>query len=116
VTGQTPEPYDANNPPANYHPNWQPRRLDDLKHDRRPHAFHIHQLHFLVTAIKRVAVPNPQLVDTVTVPFWKSTGPYPKVTVPMDFRDPNIAGSFVYYCHIPDHEEARMMATIKVNP
>ena len=34
----------------------------------------------------------------------------------MDFRDPDIAGSFVYDCHILDREEAGMMATIKVNP
>jgi FtsP/CotA-like multicopper oxidase with cupredoxin domain len=70
----------------------------------------------LVTAINRVAVPNPQLVDTVAIPFWKGTGPYPNVTVRMDFRDPNMAGSFVYHCHILDHEDVGMMATIKVNP
>ena len=30
--------------------------------------------------------------------------------------DPNIAGTFVYHCHILDHEDAGMMAKIQVNP
>jgi FtsP/CotA-like multicopper oxidase with cupredoxin domain len=81
-----------------------------------PHAFHIHQIHFLVMAINGVNVTNPYLADTVTVPNWTGTGPYPNVTVRMDFRDPNIAGSFVYHCHILDHEDGGMMATILVKP
>ena len=80
------------------------------------HAFHIHQLHFLVTAINGVAVTNPYMADTITVPNWTGTGAYPNVTLRMDFRDPNIAGSFVYHCHILDHEDGGMMATIVVNP
>jgi FtsP/CotA-like multicopper oxidase with cupredoxin domain len=54
------------------------------------------------------------LVDTVTIPPWTGTGPYPNVTMRMDFRDPNIAGRFVYHCHILDHEDGGMMATIVV--
>jgi FtsP/CotA-like multicopper oxidase with cupredoxin domain len=34
----------------------------------------------------------------------------------MDFRDPEIAGTFVYHCHILDHEDAGMMAKIEVDP
>jgi hypothetical protein len=31
----------------------------------------------------------------------------------MDFRDPNIAGTFVYHGHVLDHEDAGMMAKIR---
>jgi FtsP/CotA-like multicopper oxidase with cupredoxin domain len=34
----------------------------------------------------------------------------------MDFSDPAIAGQFVYHCHILDHEDGGMMATIEVDP
>ena len=80
------------------------------------HAFHIHQIHFLVMAINGVPVPNPDLQDTIQIPNWAGTGPYPSVTLRMDFRDPNIAGTFVYHCHILDHEDGGMMAKIQVNP
>ena len=80
------------------------------------HVFHMHQLHFLVMAVNGVPVPNPELQDTVTIPNWSGTGAYPSVTVRMDFRDPNIAGTFVYHCHILDHEDGGMMAKIQVNP
>jgi hypothetical protein len=34
----------------------------------------------------------------------------------MDFRDPNIIGTFVYHCHILQHEDQGMMAEIQVLP
>jgi FtsP/CotA-like multicopper oxidase with cupredoxin domain len=34
----------------------------------------------------------------------------------MDFCDPNIAGTFVYHCHVLDHEDAGMMGKILVKP
>ena len=34
----------------------------------------------------------------------------------MDFRDPNIVGTFVYHCHILQHEDAGMMGAIQVLP
>jgi len=80
------------------------------------HAFHIHQLHFLVMAVNGVPVQNPELLDTITLPTWSGSGPYPSVKLRMDFRDPNIAGTFVYHCHILDHEDGGMMAKIQVNP
>ncbi len=80
------------------------------------HAFHIHQLHFLLMAVNGVPVPNPELYDTYTIPQWSGSGPYPSITVRMDFRDPQIAGTFVYHCHILDHEDGGMMAKILVNP
>jgi FtsP/CotA-like multicopper oxidase with cupredoxin domain len=57
-----------------------------------------------------------RLQDTVIIPNWTGAGLYPTVTVGMDFRDPNIAGTFVYHCHILDHEDGGMMAKIQVNP
>ena len=85
-------------------------------HTSEEHAFHMHQIHFLVTAINGVAVANPTLQDTFSVPYWTGTGPYPSITVRMDFRDPNIAGTFVYHCHVLDHEDAGMMGKILVKP
>ena len=61
-------------------------------------------------------VDDPTLRDTIDVPYWSGDGPYHSVKLRMDFRDPNIAGSFVYHCHILDHEDGGMMATIVVNP
>jgi hypothetical protein len=34
----------------------------------------------------------------------------------MDFRDPNTVGTFVYHCHLLEHEDAGMMGTIRVEP
>ena len=80
------------------------------------HAFHIHQIHYLFLATSDVPETNVQLRDTVVVPAWSGTGPYPNVKLRMDFRDPAIAGTFVFHCHVLDHEDAGMMAKIQVNP
>jgi FtsP/CotA-like multicopper oxidase with cupredoxin domain len=32
----------------------------------------------------------------------------------MDFRDPNIVGTFVYHCHLLEHEDGGMMGVIRV--
>jgi FtsP/CotA-like multicopper oxidase with cupredoxin domain len=80
------------------------------------HDFHIHQVHFLLMAINGVPVQNPELYDTYPLPAWTGSGPYPSITVRMDFRDPQIAGTFVFHCHILDHEDAGMMQKIQVNP
>ncbi|WP_263351954.1 multicopper oxidase domain-containing protein [Acidicapsa acidisoli] len=34
----------------------------------------------------------------------------------MDFRHPNIVGTFVYHYHILDHEDKGMMGSIQVLP
>jgi hypothetical protein len=34
----------------------------------------------------------------------------------MDFRDPNIIGTFPYHCHLLEHEDKGMMGTIRVVP
>ena len=116
VDGQQPRLFDAKNPPAITTNVGAVEDWTISNQTAESHAFHIHQIHFLVTAINGQPVTNPNLVDTVTIPAWTGTGPYPNVTVRMDFRDPNIAGTFVYHCHILDHEDGGMMATIVVRP
>ncbi|MGA8531536.1 MAG: multicopper oxidase domain-containing protein [Acidobacteriaceae bacterium] len=80
------------------------------------HVFHIHQLHFQVLAIDGQPVNDPALRDTMDIPYWSGSGPYPSITVRMDFSDPNIIGTFVYHCHILEHEDGGMMGEIEVLP
>ena len=81
------------------------------------HAFHIHQIHFKVLEIDGKPVTNQDLRDTIEIPFWEGPGtPYHSVKVLMDFRDPTIAGTFVFHCHILLHEDLGMMHKILVEP
>jgi FtsP/CotA-like multicopper oxidase with cupredoxin domain len=80
------------------------------------HIFHIHQIHFQVLEVNGVAVNDPAVRDTVDLPYWSGSGAYPSVKLRMDFRDPNIIGTFVYHCHILQHEDAGMMGAIQVLP
>jgi FtsP/CotA-like multicopper oxidase with cupredoxin domain len=62
-------------------------------------------------------VNEPFLRDTVNVPYYNGhTLSYPSVRLRMDFRDPNIVGTFVYHCHLLEHEDGGMMGRIKVEP
>jgi len=81
------------------------------------HEFHIHQIHFLLMERngKAVTAGERQILDTVDLPYWSGTGPYPSIKVRMDFRGPDV-GDFVYHCHILDHEDGGMMAIIRVLP
>ena len=79
------------------------------------HAFHVHQIHFLVTEVDGQPVKNKDLHDTIEIPFWEGPGhPYHSVKMRMDFRDPTIAGTFVFHCHILLHEDLGMMHKILV--
>ena len=80
------------------------------------HIFHIHQLHFQMLAVDGVAVNDPALRDTYDIPYWSGTGAYHSITVRMDFSDPNIVGTFVYHCHILEHEDGGMMGAIQILP
>ena len=82
------------------------------------HDFHIHQVHFIVESVNGVPVPQPHWVDTLVLPP-EGVGVrgqlIPSLTkVLLDFRDPVIVGTFVYHCHILDHEDGGMMAKIQV--
>ena len=79
------------------------------------HAFHIHQIHFMMLEVDGKPVP-PDMRDTVTIPYWDGVHAYHSVKVRMDFRDPTIAGTFVYHCHILLHEDLGMMHKIEVKP
>jgi FtsP/CotA-like multicopper oxidase with cupredoxin domain len=80
------------------------------------HIFHIHQLHFQLMAVDGAPVNDPALRDTYDIPYWGGSGPYHSITVRMDFSDPNIIGTFVYHCHILEHEDGGMMGEIEVLP
>jgi FtsP/CotA-like multicopper oxidase with cupredoxin domain len=80
------------------------------------HSFHAHQLHFIVIGSRGVGWEEPTLRDTVNVPAWSGFGPYPSVTLRMDFRDPRIVGTFPFHCHIMQHVDGGMMGLIRVEP
>jgi FtsP/CotA-like multicopper oxidase with cupredoxin domain len=115
VDGQTPALFNPNNPPAIVTTQGA---VEDWTIENRAlenHEFHMHQIHFLLMAQNGVRVGNGQYLDMIQVPYWTGTGPYPSVTVRMDFRGPDV-GDFVYHCHILGHEDSGMMAIIRVIP
>jgi FtsP/CotA-like multicopper oxidase with cupredoxin domain len=77
------------------------------------HVFHIHQLDFQVTAINGEPQPFIGYQDVVTLPPATDTEAS-TVTVIIPFTNPVIVGKFVYHCHIIQHEDQGMMATILV--
>jgi FtsP/CotA-like multicopper oxidase with cupredoxin domain len=84
---------------------------------RELHAFHIHQLHFLLLDYSGRQVNEDFLRDTVNVPYYDGRSlAYPSVRLRMDFRDPNLVGTFVYHCHLLEHEDKGMMGSIEVKP
>jgi FtsP/CotA-like multicopper oxidase with cupredoxin domain len=86
-------------------------RTDEL------HAFHIHQIHFMLMDWSGTPVDEPFLRDTVNVPYHSGRMlSYPSVRLRMDFRDPNTVGTFVYHCHLIEHEDGGMMGMIRVEP
>ena len=117
VDGATPTLFDPNNPPAITTTQGSVEDWTIQNRAGENHEFHLHQVHFLLMAVNGVPVPasQQQYYDTIQVPFWSGTGPYPSVTVRADFRGPDI-GDFVYHCHILGHEDAGMMAIIRVLP
>jgi len=81
------------------------------------HAFHIHQIHFMLTEFNGVPLDEPFLRDTINVSYWDGKSrAYPSAKLRMDFRDPNIVGTFVYHCHLLEHEDGGMMGLIRVMP
>jgi FtsP/CotA-like multicopper oxidase with cupredoxin domain len=118
VDGQTPAPFD----PQSSVPNIVAKQgtVEDWIIENRSnelHAFHIHQLHFLLLDYLGRSVNQPFLRDTVNVPYYNGkTLAYPSVKLRMDFRDPNTVGTFVYHCHLLEHEDGGMMGLIRVDP
>jgi FtsP/CotA-like multicopper oxidase with cupredoxin domain len=81
------------------------------------HAFHMHQIHFKVIEVDGKPAGHSDMRDTIEIPYWEGKGsPYHSVKLRMDFRDPNIAGTFLFHCHILLHEDLGMMHKILVEP
>jgi suppressor of ftsI len=82
------------------------------------HDFHIHQTHFVVESINGVTQANQHWVDTAIIPpmgIGVAGQLIPaQMKVLIDFRDPTIRGTFLFHCHILDHEDGGMMAKIQV--
>jgi FtsP/CotA-like multicopper oxidase with cupredoxin domain len=118
VDGQTPVAFD----PKSSAPNMTARQgtVEDWIVENRTqefHAFHIHQTHFILMEWNGRVVDEPFLRDTVNIEYWDGKSPeYPSVKLRMDFRDPNITGTFAYHCHLLEHQDGGMMGTIRVEP
>ena len=118
VEGQTPAQFD----PKSGIPNIIAKQgtVEDWIIENRSselHAFHIHQLHFMLVDYRGKPVNEPFLRDTVNVPYYDGKAlEYPSVRLRMDFRDPNTVGDFVYHCHLLEHEDGGMMGLIRVEP
>jgi FtsP/CotA-like multicopper oxidase with cupredoxin domain len=118
IDGETPKPFE----PQSDIPDIVARQgdVEDWIVENRStelHDFHIHQLHFQLIDWNGIAVHEPFLRDTVNIPYYKSRMlAYPSVRLRMDFRDPNIVGTFVYHCHVLEHEDGGMMGSIRVVP
>ncbi len=115
--GHKPRLFDPANPPAIVTTQGAVEQWTIENRTQEDHVFHIHQIHFKLMDRDYAVLPpeQQQYLDTVVVPHWKGQGPYPSVTVLMDFRG-KITGDFVYHCHILEHEDGGMMATIRVLP
>jgi FtsP/CotA-like multicopper oxidase with cupredoxin domain len=116
VEGQKPKVFEPNESPVI---TTKVGAVEDWTIENRAletHAFHIHQIHFQLLEVNGQPVADQDLRDTIEIPYWSGTGPYPSVKVRMDFRDPTIAGTFLFHCHILLHEDLGMMHKILVQP
>jgi FtsP/CotA-like multicopper oxidase with cupredoxin domain len=118
VDGQAPTPFD----PSSDIPNIVTHEgdVEDWIIENRSqelHAFHIHQVHFLLLEFFGLPVGEPFLRDTINVPYWDGKNPvYPRVRIRIDFRDHSSVGLFPYHCHLLEHEDSGMMGLIRVEP
>ena len=118
VEGQTPEAFDPNSALPSMVA--QQGTVEDWTIENRTqefHAFHIHQIHFLMTEWNGRKVDEPFLRDTVNLEYWdgKSTA-YPSIKLRMDFRQPNAVGILPYHCHLLEHQDGGMMGILRVEP
>ncbi len=116
VEGQTPKVFDPSAPPAVVTKVGAVEDWILSNHSGELHTFHMHGTHFLFLEVDGKRLLNPEMRDTVTIPAWEGSGPYPTIRLRVDFRDPRTGGTFVYHCHISHHAETGMMGKIQVNP
>jgi FtsP/CotA-like multicopper oxidase with cupredoxin domain len=118
VEGQKPKQFDLSDPEPNI--VVQQGDVEEWTIENRTrelHAFHIHQIHFQLLEWNGVPLDEPFLRDTINVAYWDGySAQYPSVKLKMDFRDPRIVGTFVYHCHLLEHEDGGMMGTVRVEP
>lgn len=75
------------------------------------HPFHLHGTHFQVVATRDA---DGEWRDAPWL-AWKDTvnlAPYQRLRIRLAFRE---AGDWLFHCHIIEHEELGMMATIRVS-
>jgi suppressor of ftsI len=78
------------------------------------HVFHIDQTDFQVIEVNGDPQPFIGHQDHVNVPYQPLGGPRGTVKILIDFRNPDIAGKFVYHCHIHAHQDGGMMSVAEV--
>jgi FtsP/CotA-like multicopper oxidase with cupredoxin domain len=118
VEGQEPKPFDPHSATPNL--TVQQGDVEDWTIENRTrelHAFHIHQIRFMLLEWNGVPLDEPFLRDTINVAYWDGRSQvYPAVKLRMDFRDPHVIGTFVYHCHLLEHEDGGMMGLVQVIP
>jgi FtsP/CotA-like multicopper oxidase with cupredoxin domain len=72
------------------------------------HEFHIHQLGFQLTEINHAQQAFAGFVDDVRVPEHGEV----KLLIP--FTDPVMVGHVMFHCHVLNHEDRGMMATLEI--
>jgi FtsP/CotA-like multicopper oxidase with cupredoxin domain len=125
VQGQPENPFNPNAAPAITATQGTVEEWTVENHALENHEFHFHQLHFLVESQNNFKIngdtPAPgivgQYLDMIEVPNWDGNPahPFPNVKLRIDFRGPDI-GTFVFHCHILNHEDLGMMNIIQVVP
>jgi len=125
VQGQPEQVFDPNAAPAITATQGTVEEWTVENHALENHEFHFHQVHFLVESQNNFEIngdqPAPAIVgqylDMIEVPNWDGNPahPFPSVTLRIDFRGPDV-GTFVFHCHILNHEDLGMMNIIQVVP
>jgi FtsP/CotA-like multicopper oxidase with cupredoxin domain len=123
VQGQPEHIFDPNAAPAITATQGTVEEWTVENHTLENHEFHFHQLHFLVESQNNFEINGDvqapgitgQYLDMVEVPNWDGNPahPYPSVTLRIDFRGPDV-GTFVFHCHILNHEDLGMMNIVQV--
>jgi len=123
VAGQPERVFDPNAPPAITAVQGTVEEWTVENHALENHEFHFHQLHFLVESQNNFEINGQnqapaivgQFLDMIEVPGWdgNTNHPFPNVKLRIDFRGPDL-GTFVFHCHILNHEDLGMMNIIQV--
>jgi FtsP/CotA-like multicopper oxidase with cupredoxin domain len=123
VAGQPEKIFDPNAAPAITATQGTVEEWTVENHALENHEFHFHQLHFLVESqnnfetngVAQAPAINGQYLDMIEVPGWdgNTAHPFPNVKLRIDFRGPDV-GTFVFHCHILNHEDLGMMNIIQV--